>query len=230
MADKKKRNKIKIGSFVTPIGTARYPHLNAPDTKWVEEGEYRCPLIYSEDVANSLRPKLAAFLDKGFEDLKREHFSDAPNSAKARRLAKSPLPLKALEDEEGNGTGEYLLNLKKRASGTKKDGTPWKAKINIVDSKGRKLLPAPSIWGGSKLRVDADVFAFYFPKDNTVGLTFEIMGVQVVELVSGSGERESTFGEVEGGYVGEEAGEDFGRGGEDPDAAHDDDNAGAADF
>ncbi len=227
MAEKKKRNKIKVGSLVTPIGTARYPHLNAPDTKWVEEGEYRCPLIFTEEVADQLRPKLEEFLDKGFDLLKKEHYGDAPNTAKAKRLSKSDLPLKAVEDEEGNETGDYSLNLKKRASGTKKDGTPWKAKVNIFDSKGKKLLPVPSIWGGSKLRVDADVFAFFFPKDNTIGLTFEIMGVQVIELVSGSGERESAFGEVDGGYVGEE---DPGFGRDDDSTDDEDSDEASADF
>lgn len=93
MAEKRKRNKIKIGSFVTPPGKARYPHLNTPDTKFNENGEYRSPLIYSEDVAEDIRPKLEAFLEKGFEELKKEHYGDAPNSAKAKRLSKLGLPL-----------------------------------------------------------------------------------------------------------------------------------------
>lgn len=237
MADKKKRNKIKIGSFVTPIGTAKYPHLNTPDTKWVEEGEYRCPLVFSEEVAESIRPKLEDFLDKAFAELKKEHYGDTPNTAKAKKCAKLALPLKPVEDEEGNETGEYQLSPKKKASGTKKDGTPWKAKIQVFDSKGKKLSPVPSIWGGSKLKADVDVFGYFVAKDNAIGITLELVGAQVIELVSGgSGDRESRFGEVEGGYVGDSDG-GFGRGEDDDDGGDEDGDddvsasgKGAADF
>ena len=85
MADKKKRNKIKIGSFVTETGTAKYPHLNSPDTKWKEEGEYRCPLIFSEEVADRLRPKLEAFLEKGFNELKKALVLPVCNQTPSRR-------------------------------------------------------------------------------------------------------------------------------------------------
>lgn len=231
MAEKAKRNKIKVGSLVTPIGVARYPHVITPDTKFKAEGEYRCPLIYSEEVADALRPKLQALLDKGFEELKKEHFGDA-NSPKAKRLKKNDVPLKAVEDEEGNETGDYLLTPKRTASGKKKDGSPWKAKINIVDSKGKKLLASGlSIWGGSKLRCDCDVFAWYSPKDNEVGLKLEIVGVQIVELVSGGGERESAFGSVEGGYEAPDESDDRASGFSDSDDdASDDDEDGSADF
>lgn len=235
MAEKKKRNKIKIGSFITPVGTANYPHVNTPDTKWKEEGEYRCPLIFSEEVANELRPKLEAFLDKAFAELKKEHYGDNPNTAKAKKCSKLELPLKAVEDEEGNETGEYKLAPKKTASGTKKDGTPWKAKVSVFDSKGKKLLPAPAVWGGSKLKADVDVYAYFAAKDNAIGITLELVGVQVIELVSGgSGERESRFGEVDGGYVGDES-DGFGRGGDaeyegEEDGDEDVSGKGAADF
>lgn len=234
MAEKKKRNKIKIGSFVSPIGIASYPHLNKPDTKWNEAGEYRCTLIYDEDVAESLRPKLEELLDKGFETMKKEHYGDNPNTAKAKRCAKLDVPLKAVEDEEGNETGTYKLSPKKTASGVKKDGTPWTAKVQVFDSKGKKLSPVPSIWGGSKLRADIDVYAYFAAKDNAIGITLELVGVQVIELVAGSGERESAFGEVEGGYVASEE-EGFGRGsgeddGEDDSSSSDDDDEGSADF
>lgn len=230
MADKKKRNKIKIGSFITEVGTAKYPHINTPDTKWKEEGEYRCPLIFSEEVADRLRPKLEAFLEKGFAELKKEHYGDTPNTAKAKKCSKLDLPLKAVEDEEGNETGEYQLSPKKTASGTKKDGTPWKAKVGVFDSKGKKMLPAPAVWGGSKLKADVDVFAYFAAKDNAIGITLELVGVQVIELVSGgSGERESRFGEVEGGYVGEER-EGFGSAEDAEEDGDEDTDTGAADF
>ena len=233
MAEKKKRNKIKIGKLVTPIGVARYPHLVIPDTKWKPEGEYRCPLIYDADMADALRPKLQAFLDKGFEELKTEHYGSTPNAPKAKRLKKNDVPLKPLEDEEGNETGQYVLTPKRTASGNKKDGSAWKAKIDIVDSKGKKMSKEGlSIWGGSKLRCDCDVFAWFSPKDNEVGLKLEIVGVQIIELVAGGGERESSFGAVEGGYV---ADEDSGRASgfsdsdSDDDVADEDDEA-SADF
>ncbi len=233
MAEKKKRNKIKIGKLVTPIGVARYPHLVIPDTKWKPEGEYKVDLVLTGEQAEALRPKLEALHDKGFEELKKEHYGDAPNSPKAKRLKKENLPLKPQEDEEGNETGAYLLACKRGASGEKKDGTTWKAKIDIVDSAGKKMSKEGlSIWGGSKLRVDVDVMAWFSPKDNVVGLKLEIVGVQIIELVAGGGERESSFGAVEGGYVADEDGgrtSGFSDSDEDDDVADEDDEA-SADF
>ncbi len=229
MADKKKRNKIKIGSFISPIGTAKFPHLNTPDTKWNENGEYRCPLIYSPEVAETLRPKLEQFLEKAFEVMKAEQYGDAPNTAKAKKCAKLPIPLKEETDKDGEETGNFFITPKKVASGIdKKTGEPWKKTLQVFDSKGKKLLPVPSVWGGSKLRADIDVFAYFAAKDNAIGVTLGLAGVQVIELVSGSGERESEFGEVEGGYVGEDS-DGFGRG-EDASEEAEDDGKGAADF
>ena len=38
-------------TITTPVGIARYPHLNRPDTKYKEEGEYKVNLEMSSEDA-----------------------------------------------------------------------------------------------------------------------------------------------------------------------------------
>ena len=45
------RNKI---NFSTPIGTAKYPHLNKPDTAFDTEGKYKLELVFTASEAKPM--------------------------------------------------------------------------------------------------------------------------------------------------------------------------------
>lgn len=204
MADKSFPNKIKLGEITTPIGIAVYPHLTKPDTKWKPEGEYRTKIKYDAATAEGLRTTLTKYIDEAFEKYK-ELLVEYDKKAKVKGLTKADLPLKADVDDDGEETGFFLLNTKRTASGvSKKTGEPWKAKIVIADSKG-KAVPTKglSIWSGSELRVMGKVMGWYGAKDNEVGITVEIAGVQIKKLVSG-GDGDVSFeamDDAEDGFV-----------------------------
>jgi hypothetical protein len=46
--------KKKLKKLTSPVGTAIYPHLSKPDTKFNEDGEYRVNLRLSMDDAKPL--------------------------------------------------------------------------------------------------------------------------------------------------------------------------------
>lgn len=198
MAEKNFPNKIKLGDFTTAVGVAVYPHLVKPDTKWKAEGEFRTKIKYTDaKVIEATREKLTGFLDEAFEKYK-ELLVEHGKKAKVKSLSKADLPLKPEVDEEGEETGAYLLNTKRTASGvSKKTGEKWKAKIVIADSKGK---PVPtkglSIWSGTELRAQTRVMGWYNAKDNEVGVTLEIAGVQIKKLVQG-GDGNVEFEEME---------------------------------
>lgn len=187
-------NKIKIADYTTPIGVAVYPHLLKPDTKWKAEGEYRTKLKYDGKTAERITADLTKALDEAFETYKELLVQfNKKGKALVKTLTKADLPIKAEIDDEGDETGDYLLNTKRTATGTKKDGTPWKAKIVIADSKG-VAVPTKnlSIWSGSELRVMGEIKGWYNAKDNAVGISLEIAGAQIKKLVSG-GDRDVSF-------------------------------------
>lgn len=196
MAEKGKiPGKIRLGDYVTPAGVAVYPHLTKPDTKWKAEGEFRTKLRYDENVAKAVRERLSKFLDQAFEEYKKLVKEHMPKKLKA--LKRAELPIKPEEDEDGEETGMFLLNVKRTASGkSKKTGEKWKAKIVFADAKGRPVKSKGlRIWSGSELAIYASVFGWYSPKDNAVGVSVEIEGVQIKKLVSGS--RDVKFEEME---------------------------------
>lgn len=197
MADKKFSNKIKLGTWITPIGVAVYPHLTKPDTKYKAEGEYRTKLKYDGSTAEGIRPKLEKWQDEAFEKFKDALEKDG-KKAKSKSLKKAELPLKPETDEDGDETGAFLLNAKRTATGvSKKTGETWKAKIEFADALGRKVSPKGlSIWSGSELRLAVTVFGWYGAKDNEVGVSFDIDGVQIKSLVAGGG-REVSFDAVD---------------------------------
>lgn len=192
MADNKFPNKLKLDTITTPVGVAVYPHLTKPDTKWKDEGEYRVKLKYNDPkVITPLREKLDKFLDTAFEKYQEllAKSDDKKAKAKLKTLKKADLPLKPEVDDEGEETGAFLLNTKRTASGiSKKTGEPWKAKLVFADSLGKTVsTKGLSIWSGSELRVQGTVSAWYGAKDNEVGISIDIDGVQIKKLVSGGG-------------------------------------------
>jgi hypothetical protein len=197
LADKTLPGKIKLGDITTPVGVAVYPRLLKPDTKFNAGGTYGTRLKYDGKTGEALAAKLQPYADKAFEEYKK-HLDDAGKKAKIKSLTKAALPIKPEEDEEGEETGNYVLNTKRVASGTsKKTGDTWYSTITLADSKGKvvgmvssdpdkkKRQPKLSIWSGSELRVIGHVMGWYNPKDNEVGISVEIAGVQIKKLVSG---------------------------------------------
>lgn len=186
---------------------AVYPHLTKPDTKWKKEGEFRVKIKYDAATAEAIRAKLIKLLDEAFEKYKELLTADG-KKAKVKTLSKADLPLKAEVDEEGEETGFFLLNTKRTASGINHKGEPWTAKIVIADALGKPVgKKGLAIWSGTELRVSGTTFGWYGAKDNEVGVSIDIDGVQIKKLVSG-GDRDVNFDAIddEGGWTpGEDA-------------------------
>lgn len=225
MAKQNDRLELKI---VTPKGTAIYPKLNTPDTKFNAEGVYEVKLDFRPDaedgVLGTKTTDWAAILDA--IDAQQQQFLAAKQAelmkgdGKAKKRAKEIESIEwgreAAVDDEGNETENIVVKAKMKASGTSKDGKPWKRAPSLFDARSKKLpADAPPIWGGSKLKVAGKVVPYYNAKDNVVGSTFYLEAVQVIELVSGQGREAGDygFGEEEG-YAAEDtsqfAGDDSG--------------------
>lgn len=200
---------------VTPKGTAIFPRLNTPDTKYKPEGVYEVKLAFDADTdLSKLRAQVQQQIDAEHDRVVAKLTEDG-KAGLAKKVVKRPLDdhFKAEEDPEtGEETGRVIIKAKMTASGvSKKTGKPWKRKPDIIDAKGNKLKNPPQIGGGSVMKLAVELAPYYAPNDKTVGVSFRLEAAQIIKLVS-FGERDAAaygFGEEEGDDL-SEADNDFG--------------------
>ena len=195
--------KQAVIKFNTPIGTAAFPYLTKPDTKFNDEGDYKCDVVVAREEANELIAYLTHIRDKYNENI-------VPGK---RKVILSPVAKKELDDA-GDETGNFIFRTKLKAGGTRKDGSKWSQSPQLFDADGQTLGAGVDVWSGSRVAVAGVVKAYDMTiptmdaEGNSiqavrVGLSLQCKAVQVVELVSASGGSASSFGfgKVEGGYV-----------------------------
>lgn len=173
----------KWESFVTPRGTASWPHLNAPDTEYDDRGTYHTKLVFDPEI-----PEHAAFL-QGLEERLEAHIeeikSDMP-PAKAKKLVINPIVKDEEDRETGEPTGKKVVSFKMYATSTK-DGVTKKREPRFFDAKGVKLPLAklPKLSGGSVLKIEYSISGYNTPKGS--GITLYLSNVQVIKAVEYSG-------------------------------------------
>lgn len=198
----------KKENFRSPLAIAKWVTLGKPDTKYKAEGEYRVTLSLPKDATETVQflAQLDGFYAVAVKAVKDKLLSDPKTKLKAKTLKTSNAPYKADLDQEGNETGNVLVNFKAKASGTKKDGTPWVFKPGMFDAKGLPITKETSVWGGSKLRVSYQVSDYYVAASGEAGLSLKLQAVQIIDLKTGGGRDASAYGfEEEEGYSGESA-------------------------
>lgn len=178
--------------IVTPVGTAIFPRLTTPDTKFNPEGVYTCKIRLDGADADSFALMVQDFLKEAAEVAKAVH------GPKLRPGAFHPTP--PAKDEDGNEIpGSITVNFKMKASGTNKAGKSWTNKPVVVDAAKNPVTEL--VFGGSKVRVAGEMAAYYTPSIG-LGVSFRLHAVQVVELVtsSGAGRGADAFDVVEDGF------------------------------
>jgi len=176
-------------------GTLIYPKLIVADTKFKKEGEY----IAKVRVADSAT---------GIEDLIREIDEAAAASLEAaREKAKTPaerkkwetkyLPYTRLEDDEGNPTGEVEFKATMKASGTTKEGKPWKMQPKLFDAKGKPIVGKARealFVGNGSVAIVCFTLVPYAPTTQVgASVKLSLEAVQLIDVKSG-GARASDYG------------------------------------
>lgn len=182
----KKRNE----SIVTPKGTAIYPHLVEPDTKFNALGEYKVSLAVAEDEAAPLISKIEEQISvakKLIPKGKKEKMADEPYFPEL--------------DDEGQETGRVVFKFKMKAQINTKDGRTITMSPKFFDAEGTPAEGIESIWGGSELRISADLIPFYVAAVGA-GVSLRLKAVQIINLVEGGGASASNYGfDSTEGYV-----------------------------
>jgi hypothetical protein len=180
--------KPKLERFVTPIGTAQYPHLNKPDTKFNPDGEYKVNLeIDNPDAVATL----VSFLDEQMA----ESFGKAKEENQGKKIKQADAPYTLDEN-----TGKLTVRFKLKAKVTPKNGEAFEQKVALFDAKGTPMVSAPNVGGGSKIKVSYEVMPFYTALIGA-GISLRVRAVQVIELVEYTGSAGAGaygFGEEDG--------------------------------
>lgn len=211
MADKKPQN----FKATTPRGVFRYPALSKPDYGNDQfpkpNGEYKVQLILAqadaEPLIDKLQPHFDAAVKAGEEEFKKLKVEQRKKlgALKVNDLF-SPEYDKDTEEETGNVIFKFTM----AASGLNKKKEPWSRKPALFDAKGKPMLKAPDIWGGTEGKVSFEAAPYFIPGTGAAGLKLRLSAAQIIELVSG-GQRAASdygFGEEEGFEASDEQQED----------------------
>ena len=157
--------------FTTPVGTALWPHLNEPDTKFDKDGSYSVNLVLDKEQTENIKEKLAGVLEEFIA------------SGESKTKKKAPLPIKEDKDQDGKPTGNYQIKFKLRAVGQSR-GERWEQRPALFDSQ---LQPCTDVIGnGSRIKVGAEVVPYSTAMAGT-GISLRLKAVQVIELSSSGG-------------------------------------------
>jgi hypothetical protein len=188
--------KEKVKQITTPTGTASFPFLTRPNTKFDPDGEYRVTLVLPIEDAKPLMQTIDEAMTEAFEKAK----TNNPNKVKSIRMAKPPYS--EVTDDEGNETGEIQLAFKMKAKITPRNGgEPFEVKPALFDAAGQSLPKSVSIGSGTKMKVCAELIP-YFTDLVGAGITLRLKAVQIIELIEYNGQSADKFGfGVEDGFV-----------------------------
>jgi hypothetical protein len=175
---------------VTPAGTAIYPQLVTPDIKFNANGTFHvklnCP---ASERATEIKNEIDSLAVTALAEAKAEH------AGKKVEKGKKPPKLVMCDDkpyvEEEDGT--ITFSFKCNASGKKKDGTPFTAKVGLFDAKGTPIVGNINIGSGTMMKVSFEPQGFYQPLLGA-GTSLRLHAVQIIKLVEFSGRSAEGYG------------------------------------
>lgn len=164
-------------TVTTPAGIARYPHLNRPDKKFSEVGEFKVNLELSSEEAEPFIKQIEAL------------FSEFV-AAKKTELKKDKLKLHAAPWEENDG--QTILKLRVKAVGKNKEGEEFSRAPKLFNASGNVI--TDNIGGGSKLQAAVVPYCWYTASLGA-GVTLQPKAIMVHDLVTwGDGGSATSYG------------------------------------
>lgn len=185
-------------------GTKEYPN---PDGSY----NVRFLLDASEPSTQKFIEKLSAHhqeaLAKGREEFKG---LKAETRKKLKVITEDPFYTEVLDKETEEPTGQLLFKAKMKASGTyqkgPKAGKKWNRSPLIFDAHGNRMIKLPDIWSGTEGKVAFELSPYFIPATGATGIAFKLIGVQIINLVSGGQRSAADLGfEEEEGYSHDDA-------------------------
>lgn len=179
--------KPKVQRYVSPAGTAQYPWLNKPDTKFNPDGEYKCNLEIKDPQEIA---KITSFLDEQHE----ASVAKAKKENAGKKIKEGDVPYSLNEE-----TGTVTVRFKLKAKVTPKNGEPFEQRPAVFDAKGKPTKDA-KVGGGSTLKIAYEIVPYYTAIAGA-GISLRLKAAQIINLVEfsgGAGADAYGFGEEDG--------------------------------
>jgi len=171
-----------IEAKISAMGEAIYPHLNKPDVKFSEAGEYKVTLKVSKSDASKMLGEYKQAIDDSLIKAEKEN--------KGKKIESAPIPY----TEEGD---YVFFKYKLKATGTNfKTKEKFSQRPALFDAKNNPIDTSTLIFGGSKMKIAYSLVPYFTPMLGA-GITARIKAVQVIELVEG---KQMNLFEKEDGY------------------------------
>ena len=177
--------------FVSPQGIAKFPALLKADDHYDKpHGIYKVDLIVTPTQAK----EVAAHAKREAVKFKNDDLKSNPS----RKDWGIHIPVAPDLNKEKEETGQMILRFKQKKMIITRDGREIEKKIFICDADGNRTTNVDPK-GGSKINVAYYMLAYMAPSTKTYGVTFRLLGVQIIDLVESS-ERDMGFSKQDG-YV-----------------------------
>ena len=155
---------------ISAMGEAIYPHLNKPDVKFSEAGEYKVTLKVKKSDASKMLGEYKQAIDDSLIKAEKEN--------KGKTIKSAPIPY----TEEGD---YVFFKYKLKATGTNfKTKEKFSQRPALFDAKNNPIDNSILIFGGSKMKIAYSLVPYFTPMLGA-GITARIKAVQVIELVEG---------------------------------------------
>ncbi len=189
--------KPKFEAFVSPVGTAVFPYLIAPDTRFNADGTYTVDLSLPKELASEFISRLEGSLEA--------YFTTELNTTQQTTLARKPVfkleytrpEYEGVTDEDEKAaikaahspeeTGNVMFRMKMNAKFTKRNGEIVEQHPIVVDADSGARV-TENVWSGSTLRVKGQIIPYINNAAQVAGLSLRLKSVQVIDLVTGSGD------------------------------------------
>ena len=167
---------------ISEIGEAIYPHLNKPDVRFSEAGEYKVTLKVAKSDATAMLKLYNSAIEDALKLAEQNH--------KGKGIKNAPKPF--TEEDKF-----VFFKFKMKATGVnQKTKEKFSQRPQLFDAKKNPVPLSTIIWGGSKMRVAYNLVPYYTPMLGA-GVTARLKAVQVIELVEG---KDSNLFSKEDGY------------------------------
>ena len=167
---------------ISEIGEAIYPHLNKPDVRFSEAGEYKVTLKVAKSDATAMLKLYNSAIEDALKLAEQNH--------KGKGIKNAPKPF--TEEDKF-----VFFKFKMKATGVnQKTKEKFSQRPQLFDAKKNPIPLSTLIWGGTKMRVAYELVPYYAPMIGA-GITARLKAVQVIELVEG---KDSNLFKEEDGY------------------------------
>lgn len=197
---KKQKTRVRI-----PAGKLHYPYLLNPDTRFTDSrkpnGDYKTGVIL--DPNEDSTKELIAKLNQVRDDYREERIANESDPRKKKALEKYTVKECFTEqiDDKGNETGMIIVKASQAKTIVAKSGTEHTFSVTVVDAKRQPFPKNTSIYGGTVAKVVVDASGYDMGTDKSFGVSLQLVAVQVIDLVSGSGADANDLFDEEDGYT-----------------------------